>query len=57
MQEYANQIQGCVDEVIQLHKEGKITRCEIERETVQTENGLEYGDELLITFVIKDRSL
>lgn len=53
VQEYANQIQGCVDEVIQFQKDGKITSCEIERKTVQTENGLEYGDELLITFVIK----
>lgn len=53
VQEYANQIQGYVDDVIQFHKDGKITSCEIERKAVRTENGLEYDDELLITFVIK----
>lgn len=51
--ENVNQIQGYVDEVIQFQKDGKITRCEIEREAVETESGTEYGDELLITFVIK----
>lgn len=53
MSENANLIQDNVDEVIQFHKDGKITGCEIECETVQTENGLAYGDELRITFVIR----
>lgn len=57
MDKNEKQIKNSVEEVIQFHKDGKITRCEIERETLQTENSLEYGDELLITFVIKDRSL
>lgn len=53
VQEYANQIQGCIDEVIQFQKDGKIISCEIERKAVRTENGLEYDDELLITFAVK----
>lgn len=53
MPENAKQIQDYVEDVIQFHKDGKITRCEIEREAVETESGTEYGDELLITFVIK----